>query len=157
MQVETGLLRLWIYSSMKKLSEEQEREISRVVTAFIDQWDAHGAKLDAEFKIFDHHFLVFFINEATAQASGCSIDSSVSLIREIESKYNFGLLDRMQVAFLENEGVVMRHYDDLKELYGQGVIGDESKVFNLLLQEGRNFESEWLIPFSKSPYYNSIR
>ena len=100
--------------------------------------------------------MCFFVNEDSAQASGCSIDASVSLIREIESKYKLGLLDRMQVAFLENDQVVMRHFSDLKDLYANGIISGSSSVFNLLLEEGSSFEDQWLIPFSESLYFKAV-
>ena len=156
METEVGQIRLWIYRSIPKLTQEQEEHILLVGTAFINQWAAHGSKLDAHIKILNHHFLVFFVNEDSAQASGCSIDASVSFIREIESKYKLGLLDRMQVAFLENDEVVMRHFSDLKDLYAKGIISDSSSVFNLLLEEGSSFDNQWLIPFSESPYFKAI-
>lgn len=156
METAAGQIRLWIYRSVPKLTPEQENHIRKLGTAFIDQWAAHGAKLNASFKVLNHHFLVFFVNEDSAQASGCSIDASVSLIRQIEGTYKLGLLDRLQVPFLENDEVVMHHFSDLKELYAKGIISDESRVFNLLLEEGSSFDSEWLVPFSQSPYYKAV-
>lgn len=156
METEIGQIRLWIYRSIPKLTLEQEDHILQVSADFINQWAAHGAKLNARFEILHHHFLVFFVNEDSAQASGCSIDASVSLIREIESKYKLGLLDRMQVAFLENDQVVMRHFSDLKDLYANGIISGSSSVFNLLLEEGSSFEDQWLIPFSESLYFKAV-
>lgn len=149
-------MRLWIYRSVPELTNDQEDQILKMGTSFINQWAAHGNKLDARFKILNHHFLVFFVNEESAQASGCSIDSSVSLIREIESKYKLGLLDRMQVAFLESDKVVNRHFSDLKDLYARGIISDSSLVFNLLLEKTSSFEEQWLVPFSESPYFNAV-
>ena len=156
METQVGQIKLWIYRSVKKLSTKQEHDIEEIVTVFIKQWAAHGAKLDARFVILNHHFLVFFVNEASAQASGCSIDASVSLMREIESTYQLGFLDRMQVAFFENDEVVMRHFSELKDLYANGIINDSSKVFNLLLEEGSSFQDQWLIPFSESPYFKAV-
>ena len=142
METQVGQIRLWIYRSVSKLSADQESAINEMATSFISQWAAHGKMLDATFKILNHHFLVFFVNESSAEATGCSIDSSVGLIRQIESTYNLGLLDRMQIAFLINEEVVMHHFSELKELYSKGEITDDSQVFNLLLEEGSFFEEQ---------------
>jgi len=156
METQVGLIRLWVYRSVSKLTPKQEDHILQLGTDFINQWAAHGSKLDSSFKILNHHFLVFFVNEASASASGCSIDSSVALVREIEAKFDLGLLDRMQVPFFENDEVVMRQFTDLKELYAQGVITDATKVFNLLLEDGNSFEDQWLVAFSESPYFKAI-
>ena len=157
MLTQTENIKLWIYRSIKELTEEEEREINALCRQFIGEWASHGKKLDADFRIIDKHFLVFFVNEDAAKATGCSIDSSVALIRSIEAKYQLGLLDRMQIPFKDADGVVMHSFQDLADLYSKNIIADDSLVYNLMLQEGQNFDDQWLIPFSESPYYQAVR
>lgn len=155
--VDTSQIQVWIYRSIKKLSLVQEDEIARMAGAFIHQWAAHGNKLAADFDILHHHYLVFFVDKSVAEATGCSIDDSVGLIREIESKYQLGLLDRMQIGFLKGEEVKFHPYNDLKSLFDAGEIDGDDFVFNAMLTNKKEFDEGFLLPFSKSAYFSTLR
>ncbi|MEQ8324584.1 MAG: hypothetical protein RIC15_05370 [Vicingaceae bacterium] len=156
MLTQTSNTRLWIYRSVKELTDEQKELIYPLCHKFISEWSSHGQKLDADFRILDGHFLIFFVNEVSAKASGCSIDSSVALIKQLESEFKLGLLDRMSIPFRIEDKVVMINFQDIPALYKKGDISDNSLVYNLLLQDGSLFEEQWLIPFSSSVYFQSI-
>ena len=150
--VDTSQIQVWIYRSIIKLSEDEENDIARMAGDFIHQWDAHGKKLAADFDILHGHYLVFFVDKSVAEATGCSIDSSVHLIREIESKYSLGLLDRMQIGFLKGEEVVFHHFNELKDLFAKGEIKGSDTVINPMVYNKRDFDSNFYIRFSDSPF-----
>ncbi len=151
-ETDTSLIRVWIYRSIKKLSQEEENDIARLAGDFISQWAAHGKKLAADFDILYGHYLVFYVDQNWAQATGCSIDSSVALIRQIEEKYQLGLLDRMKIGFLKNDEVVFHDFSELSKLHEEGVIKDDDKVIDALVQNKKEFDESFLTPFSRSRY-----
>ena len=149
-------VRVWIYRSIKKLSPELEAEILEKGKGFIGEWASHGAKLNSDFKILNHHFLVFFVDQNFESASGCSIDTSVAFIREIEAKHQLGLLDRQKMAFLKEEEVVLFDFNQLKQVYDEGIISDATPIFDPLVQNKAEFDHRFLSPFSESPYFRTI-
>lgn len=145
-------IRVWIYRSIPKLTAEQENDIARRAGEFIAQWAAHGKKLDADFDILYGHYLVFFVDQTSAQNTGCSIDASVGFIREIEAKYNLGLLDRLQIGFLKDENVEFHHFNEIGKLVEEGVLSKEDKVINPMVQNRKEFEEGFIIPLSESKF-----
>ena len=93
--------RIWIYQSNRKLTDVEVDFISKEMKAFLTQWTAHGADLEAGFEIKYHRFIVIGLNQANASASGCSIDTSVRFIQHLEKAIGVDLLDKMNVTFAE--------------------------------------------------------
>jgi len=149
---DTTQIKVWIYRSIKKLTVDQKNDITNKAGEFVGQWAAHGKKLAADFEILYDHYLVFYVDQSWEKNSGCSIDASVAFIREIEAKYQLGLLDRLQIGFLKEEEVIFYHFSDLNQLYKDGVIKDKDLVFNPLVQDKSEFEDSFLTSFSSSPY-----
>ena len=150
--VDKSQVRVWIYRSLKKLSPEMESEITSLAGKFVSQWAAHGKKLAADFDIHYGHYLVFFVDQQMAEASGCSIDTQVHFIRQIEAKYQLGLLDRMQIGFLNEGEIDFHHFNDLADLRARGVIRDNDIVINPMVQNLEEFESSFALPFKDSPF-----
>lgn len=157
LQVDTGQVRVWIYRSIIELNESEERDIQQQAQSFINEWASHGTKLKADFEIVHHHYLVFIVDEQSAKASGCSIDSSVAFVRQLENKYNLGLFNRMEIGFLKDDEVVFHHYNDLKEAYDRGDIVDSDLVFDAMIQLYSDFKEGFLKPFFQSSYYLSLK
>lgn len=150
---DKSIVKVWIYRSIIKLNPVLETHILEKGRKFISEWSSHGTKLAADFEILHNHFLVFFVDELTASASGCSIDSSVGLMREIDTKFKLGLFDRMQIAFYRNNEIEFHHFHDLKDLQRNGKINDNDLVFNPLVGNKQEFENGFLLPFSQSIFY----
>jgi len=153
----TDQTRVWIYRSIKKLDPEMEAAILNRGKAFIGEWASHGTKLTSDFKILEHHFLVFFVDQNFENASGCSIDTSVAFIRELEAEFQLGLLDRQMIAFKDGDEVVFYEFNQLKESYDKGLITDQTLVFDQLVQNNGEFQSRFLIPFSESPFFRTVK
>lgn len=151
-RADNSLIRTWIYRSVKKLSPEIEADILRRGKEFSRAWLSHGEKLVSDFRVLHHHFLIFSVDQRISSASGCSIDSSVGFIREVEKTYNLGLLDRMQIGFMKDGEVVFHHFNDLEKLAAEGVIGKDDLVFNTLVENLREFDNSFLTPIYKSPF-----
>ena len=138
--------RVWIYQSDRPFTTQEEQEIATAIQRFISQWAAHGQKLMAAFTIQHHQFIVLSVDESVAQASGCSIDASVELIRQIESHFKLNLLDRTKVAFLIDGEVTLQPFSKLKDEIIAGVIDEKTKVFNNLIEKTGDWKTNWVVP-----------
>lgn len=142
--------RLWIYQADRPFTSEEEQEITTGLQSFINQWAAHGQKLMAAFTIKHHQFIILSVDESVAQASGCSIDASVHVIRQVEAQFGINLLDRSKVAFLINEEVVLKPFSTLKQEINAGVITQTTLVFNNVIERTGDWRKQWMLPAEKT-------
>ncbi len=143
--------RLWLYQSDRPFSPEEVRKIREKGAAFINEWTAHGSKMKAALEVFHDHFIGIFADETTTEASGCSIDSSVHFIQELEQEFNIHLMDRTNVAYRKQDDTIrVVSLEKFREMTKVGMIGEETTVFNNLVTTKEEFEKNWEVPFHQS-------
>ena len=89
-------------------------------------------------------------DESETGVSGCSTDSSVKLIKELELKYNLVLFDRMTLAFLINNTILTIPLSQIQQAIKDGVINEETLYFNNTILTKEALQKDWLIPVNKS-------
>jgi hypothetical protein len=95
--------------------------------------------------------VVLVADETQAGASGCSIDASVHFVKSLEPKYSLEMFDRMQFAFINEEGDVETiHAGKLAEAMESGKITEDTLFFDNLVNNKKDFLSRWLVPFGES-------
>jgi hypothetical protein len=149
--------RVWIYQSSRELTDNEAAEIRQKADLFADQWTAHGKAMRAAIEIFHNRFIAVFADESQAMASGCSIDSSVRFIRQIESEYGIALLDRMSIAYRENDKVRTAHLNDFRSMLEKGDAGESTIVFNNLVTTKAEFDKGWEVPVKNSWHKQLIK
>ena len=122
--------RIWIYASLMDLSASQINDIENRVGLFLKEWNAHGKNLEGGFGILYNRFLVLAANESATQASGCSIDKSTGVFREIENQYQLGLLERGLVFFESNDEIKNIHFSQLEKVIEDGLMNDKTIVYD---------------------------
>ena len=142
--------RIWIYPSNRKFKEDEIPKVSEALTRFLDQWTAHSQLLEAGFVLPYDRFIVIGINQETAQASGCSIDSSVRFIQDLEKKFDIVLLDKMNVTFKQGEYFVHKQLSDFRKMAKTRAVTKESIVFNNLVENKQEYLKHWEVPASQS-------
>jgi hypothetical protein len=144
--------RVWVYQAERFFTEKEEKEVLEQLKAFANQWTAHQNTLMASVCIVRHRFVVISVNQGVAEPSGCSIDTSVAFLRQIENNFGMKLLDRSQIAFLEKESterpesIQTIDLKDVKQKIIEGVLNSESLVFNNTIADIENFKNKWLEP-----------
>lgn len=136
--------RLWIYQAERKLSREETQLVEANTEAFLNQWRAHGQDLKSSFVVEYDQFLIISVDESFSQASGCSIDASVHLIKALESALNISFMTTSQVAFLQNDEINLYPFNQLKTQIKEKVITPETPVFDNTVQNVAEFKSRWL-------------
>ena len=124
--------RVWVYQSNRKLSKDEISSIKGQGLEFLQRWSAHGNKLNAYFEVFHDQFLVFFIDEEQAKATGCSIDKSVRLIKSLEREFDIALLDRDLVAYQDGKSIATCTREEFIYKGRAGILDKNTIVFNLL-------------------------
>lgn len=142
--------RIWIYQSSRKFSDEEVAEIEKDLLQFIENWSAHGTSLEASFTIRYNRFIILSVNQEFHPATGCSIDSSVGFIQNLEQKYSVDLLDKMNVAFKQGEFITYKTLLEFKKLAKDKSVSENTIVFNNLVNTIEELNEGWEIPASES-------
>lgn len=143
--------RVWIYQSDAPFPEHEVPRLNREVGEFARQWVSHNKQLKATGGLLHDRFIVLVVDESQAGASGCSIDASVRFVKSLEPKYGLDMFNRMQFAYIDDEGEVRSiHASELPKAVANGDVHDETLVFNNLVNTKQDFISNWLVPFGES-------
>jgi hypothetical protein len=142
--------RVWIYQSNRLFTLQEALQIDDVLNLFTASWNSHGIPVKGFAKLFFGHFIVLMADEQKSQVSGCSTDSSVHMIREIEKLFAVGLFDRQLLAFYIRDKVHLLPLAQLASGFAQGVIHQDSLYFNNNILTKKELENNWIIPVNQS-------
>lgn len=143
--------RIWVYQSDRKFKKDEVTWIENHLKNFCEHWNSHGAKMPTSFAIKFDQVIIFSVDESQLGASGCSIDSSVKALREIEQKLGVNLLDQGKVGFLADQNnLTVNSVFGIKESLQQGLIQPETFVLNPLVKEKADLDNKWLVTAKES-------
>lgn len=142
--------RVWIYQADRRLTGHEVTKLESTLRSFCDQWAAHGEPLKTSFRIVHDQFVVLCADEDYHAPSGCSIDTSVRMLKEFQALSGVDFFDRTRVAFL-NEGAVMTApLADLKGSFSSGTLKGTTITFDNLVPSKGDFLRRWTVPSEKT-------
>lgn len=142
--------RVWIYQSNKWFNDDEVSQIEQKLTQFLENWNNHGEGLKGSFTIKYNQFIILAVDEGHKEASGCSIDSSVRVIKDIEQTFNADLMNKLLVSFKIDDNINVVSLQDFKMYASQHKITKDTIVFNNLVNTIADFNSNWEIKASES-------
>mgnify|MGYP000164657672 CR=1 FL=1 len=143
--------RVWIYQCDQFVSDDVAEQIQKALYDFTMVWQSHGMDVESYAQLFHKKFLVFVADESNL-VSGCSIDSSVYLIKQLEQAYNLSFFDRLNFSYLQDDTVSVINSAQIKEAYDDGIINAETLMFDNLVNTKEAFINNWVIPLNESWY-----
>lgn len=142
--------RVWVYQANRSLSPNEVAFVEQASQNFLNQWQAHGQDLKASFKVAYDQFLILTVDESFSQASGCSIDASVHLIKALEQKLGISFMTNGQVAFLKDERISLYPFNQLKKAVEDNEVSPETLIFDNTIQTLADLNSKWLTESSNT-------
>jgi hypothetical protein len=144
--------RLWIYTSPRPFSEAEKQKIQTALDDFTSQWQAHGKDVYSHGAVIEDHFIFLFADENRSGVTGCSIDASVRLFRELSLMLEVDLFDRMR--FYSAEGDKPACYDRraFENALEHGEVTGETMIFDTTVPTKAAFEKSWKKPLSQSAF-----
>ena len=121
-----------------------------MLETFVREWKSHGTPVKGYANLFYGQFIVLMADESATGVSGCSTDSSVHLIKEIENRFGINLFDRLMLAFRINDKVQMVPLSQLPYALENGFVNADTLYFNNTVQTKVELEGKWLIPVKDS-------
>lgn len=149
--------RVWVYQSNKPFSEEQLTVLDNKLEAFVEKWLSHGSAVRAWGGIKYNRFIILVVDESYEAPSGCSIDSSVAFIKNIENEFNVDLFDRFNFAYkVDEQTILSANRDDFAALFATQQINGQTIVFNNLVQTKGDLEKKWEVQLENSWHVNMV-
>jgi hypothetical protein len=142
--------RVWVYQSNRAFSNKEVDYISTKAQQFINSWTRHGDNLKGSFTIKYNQFLVLAVDESFNNVSGCSIDSSVRFVQQLEQALEIDLMDKMNISFKDGDTINLVKLPDFQKFAKAQKITAETIVFNNMVDTKEDFENNWEIPAKQS-------
>jgi len=142
--------RVWIFQTDRLMNAEEELVVDSQVKGFISQWASHGASMHASHIVLHHCFVVIAADEQKQSASGCSIDSSMVVFKQLEKQLRLSFFDRFAIAYNDGEQVKVVKQAVFKGLIAEGMISENTIVFNNLISSKEQFLNTWELPIKES-------
>lgn len=142
--------RVWIYQSSRMFSMGEALQIEDLLNHFTTNWKSHGTPVKGFGTLFFGQFIILMADENATGVSGCSTDSSVRLIKEIEQLYKVAMFDRQNLAFVVKDKIQLLPLNQLQYAADNQFIQATTLYFNNLVQTKQELEQNWLVPVSDS-------
>lgn len=143
--------RVWIYQSSRLFSMSEALQIEQMMDEFARTWVSHGLPVKGAAHLFFGQFIILMADETATGVSGCSTDSSVRLIKQIEKSFGVDMFDRTSLAFVAGDDrVQLLPMAQLQYAIDHGFISANTLYFNNLVQSKEELEKNWIIPLKDS-------
>lgn len=149
--------RVWIYQSNRVFSLSEAFQVEDLINAFVSNWQSHGDPVKGYGNLFFGQFIILMADENATGVSGCSTDSSVRLIKQIEEQFKVNMFDRQTLAFVVKDAVQMLPLQQLQYALDNNFITPDTLYFNNLVLNKADLETKWMIPVKESWLAKKVR
>jgi hypothetical protein len=106
--------KIWVYFSNRAFLDSEFQDIQKQFEDFSSQWKSHGAAMKNAMMLIDNQIAIISVDESLHAVSGCGIDASVKVIKDIETKYDVSFFERNWVFYKENEALKKMQLSEFK-------------------------------------------
>ena len=142
--------RVWIYQSSRLFSLSEALQIEDLLNDFVQRWNTHGVPVKGYANLLFGQFVVVIADETATGVSGCSTDSSVRVIKQIEQQFGVNMFDRQTLAFIVKDKVQLLPLAQLNYAATNGFINPDTLYINNLVATKEELLNNWMIPVKQS-------
>ncbi len=145
-----GSSKVWIYQCSRLLAFSEALQVEEMLEQFVAGWKTHGADVKGYANLFFGQFIILMADESATGVSGCSTDSSVRMIKEIEQKFTVQLFDRQSLAFIVKDKIQLLPLSQLNYAVENNYINADTLYFNNTVADKKGLMEKWIIPLKES-------
>ncbi|MES2429345.1 MAG: hypothetical protein V4556_00330 [Bacteroidota bacterium] len=142
--------KVWVYQSSRLFFISEALEMEEMFEQFVNSWKSHGDKVKGYANLLFGQFIVIMADETATGVSGCSTDSSVRLIKDIEQKFNVQMFDRQTLAFVLKDKIERLPLSQLNYAAENNFINENTLYFNNTVLTKKDLLTNWIIPIKDS-------
>ena len=142
--------RVWIYQCNRLFSIQEAFQLEEILEKFVSDWKTHGTPVKGYANLFFGQFIIFMADETSTGVSGCSTDTSVRLIKEIEQQFNVELFNRQNLAFIVKDKIQIIPLNQFEYAIQNNFIDLHTLYFNNTVLSKKDMVDKWIIPMKDS-------
>jgi hypothetical protein len=142
--------RVWIYQSCRLFTISEALQIEDMLLSLVDNWKSHGTPVKGYANLFFGQFIILMADEDATGVSGCSIDSSVRIIQQIEKQFTVEMFNWQSLAFVVKDKVQIIPRQQFGYALENNFITPQTLFFNNVVTSKKELEESWVIPVSES-------
>ncbi len=121
--------KLWVYAFCDPLNKKEKAIVETTLKDFTQHWMSHETKTKGSYQIIYDQFALL-VNEEK-MISGCSIDSSVRIFKDLESTYHLKALDKSLIFYQDKKNKI-DHFNrfDINLLIRKKIISSNTIIFD---------------------------
>ena len=136
--------RVWIYQADRPFSEAEQAAIEPQLQSFAEQWVSHNRQLKAAGFVMHNRFVVLLVDEASADASGCSIDKSVAFMKSLGAAYGRDFFNRLLFTYQSEGQLHTVTRDAFEQLAAEGRIDADTLVCDTLVSTKAALDTQFM-------------
>ena len=137
--------RVWIYQSNCEFSVIEKNEIKEILAKFMAAWNTHGNEVSGFGQLFYNRFIVLMADETKFGVSGCSTDSTIRMIKQIEKRFDVQLLDRLLPALIIEDEIQVLNIAAIRKAFEENSISKNALYFNNMVLNKKELCEAWLL------------
>ncbi len=142
--------RVWVYQSNRAFTNSETIQIESLLKDFVENWKSHSEDVKGFANVFFGQFIIFMADETLTGVGGCSTDSSVRLIKNIEKDFGVDMFNRLLLAFLINERIQILPLSEINISLDKKLITKDTLFFNNTILTKKELMNEWIVPVKES-------
>jgi hypothetical protein len=142
--------RVWVYQSSRLFTISEALQLEEQLENFSKEWNSHGSAVKGYANLFFGQFIIIMADESNVKIGGCSTDSSLRFIKNIQQDYNVQLLDRQMLAFIIKEKVQLLPLSQVNYSIENDFITADTLYFNNTILTKKELLNNWIIPLKDS-------
>lgn len=142
--------RVWIYQASRLFTISEALQIEDILNDLVKNWKAHGTPVKGYANLFFGQFIILMADETATGVSGCSIDSSVRIIQQIEKQFGVEMFNWQNLAFVVKDKVQIIPRQQFSYALENNFITPDTLFFNNVVATKKELENNWMIPVKDS-------
>lgn len=142
--------RVWVYQSNRAFTITETLRLAEALENFAKEWNSHGSPVKGYANLFFGQFIIIMADETHVKIGGCSTDSSLGFIKNIQQDYNVQLLDRQMLAFIIKEKIHLLLLSQVNYSIENDFITSDTLYFNNTILTKKELLNNWIIPLKDS-------
>lgn len=142
--------RVWVYQASRLFTIAEALQIEDQLTHFAENWQSHGTPVKGYADLLFGQFIIIMADETATGVSGCSTDSSVRVMKQIEEQFKVDMFNRQMMAFVIKDKIQLLPMAQLNYAAENGFINNATLYFNNLVATKQELLEKWMLPVKDS-------
>jgi hypothetical protein len=140
--------KIWVYAANRTLTTQEVLAVETSLQVFTQSWTAHEMQMRAASVVLYNQIVVIALDETQHSISGCGIDKSVKLMKDLGEQLKVNFFNRMQVLCLSSETLQIFDKNSLQLAINAGEVDANTQVWNPVVANLGEFLNKGFVKLS---------